>query len=160
MSDIASQEFFENPLLAALWRIVQEKVPEWKLVNAMYPDDSKVYSEWSDGDNKAVIQIASLASPGEASSHLQMFAWHIPLTPSHLTEMQRDPAQFKLPEPIMPDAKLPDVGDENHVWSKYDESGGSLIKLRRGNLLVQVDGSSLAVAERLARLVAEQMRAA
>ena len=149
-----------NPLLASLEQIFQEKAPEWTLVNAMYPNESKIYSEWGDGDSKAIVQIARMSSPEEASSHLQMFAWHIPLTPSHLADMQRDPAQLQLPEPVMPDAKLPNLGDENHVWRRYDERGSSLIKLRVDNLIVQVDGSSFATAERLARLVAEQMRAA
>jgi hypothetical protein len=160
MSDRASQEFFENPLLTSLERIFQAKVPEWKLISAMYPDQSQVYSEWSDGGDKATIQIASMASPEEATSHLQMFAWHIPLTPSHLADMQRDPARFRLPQPVMPDAKLPDLGDENHVWRQYDERGGSLIKFRVGHLIVQVDGPSFGVAERLARIAAEHMRAA
>jgi hypothetical protein len=160
MSDIASQEFYENPLFTLLVQLFRDKAPEWKLMNAMYPDESKVYSEWGDGDGKAVIQIARMASPEQASSHLQMFAWHIPLSPSSLTDMQRNPAQFQLPQPVMPDTELPNLGDENHAWSRYDERGSSLIKLRAGSLFVQVDGSSFAVAERLARLVAEQLRAA
>jgi hypothetical protein len=160
MSELASQEFFENPLLTSLEQVFRDKAPEWKLVNAMYPDESKIYSEWSDGQSKAVIQIARMASPEEASSHLRMFAWHIPLTPSALADIQRNPAQSRLPQPVMPDASLPNLGDENHVWRQYDERGSSLIKLRAGSLIMQVDGSSFAVAERLARLVAEQMRAA
>ena len=160
MSDLSPQEFFENQLLNSLQRIFREKAPEWKLVNAGYSDESKVYTEWSDGANKAVIQVAAMASPEEASSHLQMFAWHIPLTPSHLADMQRDPARFRLPQPVMPDAELPNLGDENHVWRRYDESGSSLIKLRSGNLIIQVDGSSFEVSERVARFVAEQLRAA
>ncbi len=140
--------------------MVQEKSPEWKLVRAGYSDSTDVYSEWSDGKDKAVIQLARMAAAEEASSHLQMFAWHIPLTPSHLADMQRDPVHFQLPQPVMPDAKLPNLGDENHVWSKYDEWGSSLIKLRCGSLIVQVDASSFGVAEKLARLVAEQIGAA
>lgn len=57
-------------------------------------------------------------------------------------------------------AEIPGLGDENHVWSRYDESGSGLIKLRVGSLIVQADGSSLGVAERLARLVAEHLSAA
>jgi len=160
MGDLTSQESIENPLLTALVRIFREKAPEWRLVTAMYPDESKVYSEWGHADSKAVVQVVRMASPEEASSHLRMFAWHIPLTPFHLADMQRDPAQFQLPQPVMPDARLPNLGDENHIWRRYDERGSSLIKLRVDNLIVQVDGSSFEVAERLARLVAEQIRAA
>lgn len=67
----------------------------------------------------------------------------------------RDPEHYQLPPPVMPDARLPDLDNENLVWTSYDESGNSLIKLKVGDLFVQVDGSSFAVAERFARLVAE-----
>ena len=60
----------------------------------------------------------------------------------------------------MPDARLPNLGDENHVWTRYDERENSLIKFRVGDLFVQVEGSTFAVAETLARLVAEQMSVA
>ena len=160
MTHLAAHELFENPLLTSLEQILREKAPEWKLVQATHSDSTGVYSEWSDGKDKAVIQLARLASADEASSHLQMFAWHIPLTPSLLADIQRDPAHFQLPQPVMPDAKLPNLGDENYVWSKYDERGSSLIKLRCGSLLVQVDTSSFVVAEKLARLVAAQIGAA
>ena len=82
-------------MLTSLEQIVQEKAPEWKLVQATYSASTRVYSEWSDGKDKAVIQLARMASADEASSHLQMFAWHIPLTPSHLADMQRDPTHFQ-----------------------------------------------------------------
>jgi hypothetical protein len=160
MTDLAANEIFGNPLLASLDRIVQERAPEWKLVQAGYSASSSVYSEWSDGKDKAVIQLARMASGEEASSHLQMFAWHIPLTPSHVADIQRDPVHFRLPQPVMPDARLPNLGDENHVWSKYDERGSSLIKLRRGSLIVQVAASSFGVAEKFARLVDEPIDAA
>jgi len=160
MTDLAAHELFENPLLTELEHIVQEKAPEWKLVGSGYSATSSVYSEWSDGKDKAVILLARMASGEEASSHLQMFAWHIPLTPSHLADIQRDPVHFQLPQPVFPDARLPNLGDENHVWSKYDERGSCLIKLRSGSLIVQVDASSFGVAEKLARLVGERMGAA
>jgi hypothetical protein len=159
MTDLTAHDSFENPLLTSLEQIVQEKAPEWKCVQAGYSASTSVYSEWSDGKDKAVIQLARVPSAEEASSHLQMFAWHIPLTASHLADIQRDPAHFQLPQPVLPDARLPNLGDENHVWTRYDERGSSLIKLRCGSLIVQVDASSFGVAEKLARLIAEEMGA-
>ena len=156
MSDLT---FFENPLLKSLEQMFQDKAPDWKLEGAMYPNESQVSTEWSDGESKAIVQLARMSSPEEASNHLHIFAWHIPLTPALMEEAQRDLPGFQLPQPVLPDAKLPDLGNENYVWTAYDELGSSLIKLTVGDLFVQVDGSSFAVTERLARFVADEMRA-
>jgi hypothetical protein len=160
MEAVTPYEPPKNPLLTQLQQVFQENAPEWKLISAAYADDGKIYSEWIREKDKVILQIVSVASPEAAASHLQMFNWHIPLTPTHLAEMQRDPANFKLPQPVMSDYRLANLGDENLVWSKYDETGSSLIKLRKGNLIMQVDGSSLEVAERIARLVVAHIRAA
>jgi hypothetical protein len=159
MTDLAEHESFQNPLLTSLEQVVHENAPEWKLEQAGYSNSTSVSSEWSHGKDKAGIQIARMASVEEASSHLQLFAWHIPFTPTHLEDWQRDPGHFQLPQPVLPDTSLPDLGDENYVWTTYDETASSLIKLRSGNLIVQVDGSSFGVAEMLARLVAEHLHA-
>ncbi len=74
--------------------------------------------------------------------------------------MAQNVSNFQLPQPIKPDVKLPDIGNESYVWSRSNEGGESLIKLRKGNMIMQVDGSSFPVAERFARLVAESVRAA
>ena len=160
MSDTASPRFFENPLFKSLERIFQAKAPELSCVTAGYGDVNAFSSEWSDGESKVVVQFARLASPEEAAFHLQAFAWHIPLTGAHHEEVQRDPEHFQLPQPVMPNTRLPNLGDENYVWTRYDERGSSLIKFRAGALFVQVDGTSLVVVERLARIVAEHMGSA
>ncbi|MEJ7575948.1 MAG: hypothetical protein WKF74_02965 [Pyrinomonadaceae bacterium] len=161
MNELTSLEFDDNPLLVEIERLFQEKAPDWKLKSAMYSesDDSKIYCEWQYGEDIVKIQIVAMASPEAAAAHLQMFDWHIPLTQTHRLEMAQNVGKFQLPEPIKPDAKLPDVGDENYVWSRSNEEGESLIKLREGNMIMQVDGSSYDVAERFARLVAEGIRA-
>jgi len=160
MTDSAAHGSFDNPLLTSLEQIVEEKAAEWKLVHATYSDSTSLFSEWSRGEDKAVIQIARMGSAEQASSHLHLFAWHIPLKPSDVANMQRDPDHFQIPQPVLADAKLPNVGDENYVWSKYDQTASSLIKLRSGNVIVHVDGSSFGVAEMFARLLAEHLRAA
>ena len=147
-------------LFKSLEQIFQDKAPEWKIVCAGHGDDGAVSSEWSSGDSKVIIQIARLASPEEVSTHLQLFAWHIPLTSSDFEEVMRDPEHYQLPPPVMPDARLPNLENENYVWTRYNERGNSLIKLKVGSFFVQVDGSSFAVAEKFARLVAEQLNAA
>ena len=157
MNDIPSEWLIEHPLLKSLEQIFQDNAPEWEHGPAWYSDENAVSSEWIDGESKVIVQIARMASPEEASFYLQTFAWHIPLTPSDMEEVQRDPANFQLPQPVMPDTRLPDLGNENYVWTRYDERGSSLIKLRVDDLFVQVDGSSFPVVERFARLVAEQM---
>jgi hypothetical protein len=157
MSDIDPQFFLESPLLKSLEQIFEERAPEWKRETASY-SENEVASEWVNGDSKAIVQIARMASPEEVSTHLQLFAWHIPLTDSDFEEVMRDPDHYQLPQPVMPDAKLPSFDNENYVWTRYNEHGSSLIKLKVGNLFVQVDGSSFAVAERFARIVAEHLR--
>lgn len=157
MSDIEPQWSFESPLLKSLEQIFEAKAPEWKCGTASYSDESAIASEWINGDSKAVVQMARMASPEEVSTHLQLFAWHIPLTASDFEQVMHDPAHYQLPQPVMPDAKLPNFDNENYVWTQYDEHGSSLIKFKVGNLFVQVDGSSFAVVERLARLLAEQL---
>jgi hypothetical protein len=160
MSDIEPEWYFENPLLKSLEQIFQDKAPEWKRGAAWYSDEGALSSEWIDGESKVIIHIARMASTEEAASHLELFAWHIPLTASDFEEVMRDPDHYQLPQPVMPDAKLPNLGNGNYVWTRYDERGSSLIKLQAGNLFVQVDGSSFAIAERFARLVAEQISSA
>ena len=162
MNELTSLEFDDSPLLVEIERLFQEKAPDWKLKSAMYSDsdDSKIYCEWQSGEDKVKIQIVVMESPEAAAAHLQMFAWHIPLTQTRRLEMAQDVGSFQLPQPTEPDAKLPGVGDDNHVWSRSNEGGESLIKLRKGNMIMQVDGSSYDVAERFARLVAEGIRAA
>ena len=155
MNDIPSELLFEHPLLKSLQQIFQNNAPEWEQGRAWYSDESAISSGWINGDSKVTVQIARMASPEEASFYLQTFAWHIPLTPSDMEQACHDPANFQLPQPVMPDTKLPDLDNENHVWTRYDERGSSLIKLRVGDLFVQVDGSSFPVTERLARLVAD-----
>lgn len=160
MDESISVEFDENPLLVEIEQLFHEYAPEWELKNAMYSDSSKIYCEWQSGEDKVKIQIVVMASPEAASAHLQMFDWHIPLTQAHMLDMAQSAGNFQLPQPIMPDAKLPAVGDENYVWSKSNEEGESLIKLRKSNMIMQIDSSSLHVAERFARLVGEHIRAA
>ena len=162
MNEPPSLEFDDNPLLVEIERLFQEKAPDWKLQNAMYSetDDSKIYCEWQSGENKVKIQVVVMASVEEADAHFQMFDWHIPLTQTHMLEMAQNAGSFQLPQPIEPDAELPGVGDDNHIWSRSNEEGESIIKLRKGHMIMQVDGSSYEVAERFARLVAEGIRAA
>ena len=93
MSDIHSQSI-ENPLFKSLEQMFQDKAPEWKCETAMYSDDNAVRSEWSNGASQGVVQLARLPSPEEASFHLQMFAWHIPLTPSDLEVARSGPLQI------------------------------------------------------------------
>ncbi len=161
MNELTSLEFDDSPLLVEIERLFQEKAPDWKLKNAMYSDsdDSKIYCEWQSGEDKVKIQIVVMASLEEADTHFQMLDWHIPLTQTHMLEMAQNADSFQLPQPIEPDAELLGIGDDNHVWSRSNEEGESLIKLRKGNLIMQVDGSSYDVAERFARLVAEGTRA-
>lgn len=159
MSDIDPQWSFENPLFTSLEQMFQDKAPEWKIACAWHGDDGAVSTEWINGDSKVIVQIARMASPEEVSAHLQLFAWHIPLRPSDFEEVMRDPDHYQLPPPVMPDTRLPNMG-ENFAWTRYDERGNSLIKLKVDSLFVQVDGSSFAVAEKFARLVAEQLSAA
>ena len=160
MGEPMSLEFDENPLLVEIEQLFREHAPEWELRNAMYSDSSKIYCEWQSGEDKVKIQVVVMASSEAAAAHFQMFDWHIPLTQADMLEMAQTADKFQLPQPIKPDAKLPNVGDENHVWSRSNEEGESLIKLRKGNMIMQVDGSSLHVAERFAKLVAEHIRAA
>ncbi|HEX7334102.1 MAG TPA: hypothetical protein VF290_21530 [Pyrinomonadaceae bacterium] len=109
MSDTEPQWAFENPLSKSLEEMFQDKAPEWKIVSAWHGDDGGVSSEWSDGDSKVIVQIARLASPEELSTHLQLFAWHIPLKAADFEEVMRDPANYQLPPPVMPDARLPNL---------------------------------------------------
>ncbi|MGI8654297.1 MAG: hypothetical protein ACR2LC_03660 [Pyrinomonadaceae bacterium] len=160
MDEEVSLEFDENPLLAEIEQLFRENAPEWELRNAMYSDRSKIYCEWQSGEDRVKIQVVVMASAEAAVAHFQMFNWHIPLTQTHMLEMAQNAGNFQLPQPIMPDAELPNVGDENHVWSKSNEEGESLIKLRKDNMIMQVDSSSLPIAERFARLVSEHIRAA
>lgn len=160
MDEPTSLEFNENPLVVEIEQLFRENAPEWELRNAMYSDSSKIYCEWQSGEDKVKIQVIAMASSEAAMAHFQMFDWHIPLAQTDMLAMAQNAGAFQLPQPIKPDAQLPNVGDENHVWSKSNEEDESLIKLRKGNMIMQVDGSSLHVAERFARLIAVHIRAA
>src|SRR5262249_2942863 len=127
MSDMTSPQFFENPLLKSLKQIFQDNAPEWELASAWYSDEKAVGTECTNGESKATIQPARCASPDDASFYFQTSPWHIPLPPADYEEVQRDPANYQLPQPVMPDTRLPDLADENYVWTRYDEHGSSLI---------------------------------
>lgn len=148
-----------NPLLNELVDVLGKREPAWVLESAMYPDETKLHSQWRHGDESLVIQIALRPSAEDAATHFRMFDWHLPLTEELIRAMALEYDKAQLPQPIKPDTKLPNLGDENSVWTKYNQEGNSLIKVRRGRVIVQVDAASFVVAKRFAEHVMAMMPA-
>jgi hypothetical protein len=61
--------------------------------------------------------------------------------------------------PILSNEALPDLGDENHVWRGYGNSIRGVIKMRVGRFLADLNVPTVDDAERLARRLADGLRA-
>jgi hypothetical protein len=144
-----SLEFTDNSWLAMVREIFHSQAPEWELKSALYSDETRIYSEWISHEARVVVQIVAMASPEAAESNLRLFPGRI--APG---------ATLDAPEPdraLQPDSELPDLGDESRGWTKSGEIGGTLIKFRIGNAIVEVEGSDTDTSVTLARLLAERL---
>ena len=55
--------------------------------------------------------------------------------------------------------RLENFGDENYIWPNLNRDGWTMIKLRKGTVLVRVYAPSVAMAKRFARYVVERIPA-
>ena len=130
--------------------VFRSKAPEWKLKNAMYSDDTRIYSEWQSEQGKVVVvQIIKMASSGAAAANFNIFDRK--MARGAVTESTQ-PSQ-----PIQADTVLPDLGDENIVWTEFGEARGTLIKFRIENAIVQVDSADTDSSVTLAHLLADRL---
>ena len=132
-----SIEFKENPLLVTIQDVFRRNAPGWILKNAIYSDETRVYSEWQSQNDEVVVQVAMMSSLEAAETNLRLFDSRVSSKGN---------------------ASLPDLGDENHVWHKSDELRSTVIKFRTGHAVVQISGSDLEVSVSLARALAESLR--
>jgi hypothetical protein len=152
-----SVEFKESPLFAMIEEVFRSKAPEWKLKNAIYSDETRIYSEWQSEKGKVIVQIIIMASSQAAAANLRMFDLKIAPRVANIEE-QNDSARFQSVPTIQADTILPDLGDENNVWREFGEARSTLIKFRTGNAVVQVAGPDIDISVRLARPLAEHLR--
>jgi hypothetical protein len=152
-----SVEFKENPLLVMMEEVFRSKAPEWKLENAIYSDETRIYSEWQSEKGKVVVQIIIMASSQAAEANLRMFDRKIALGVPNIEE-RNDSARFQSVPTIQADTILPDLGDENKVWREFGKARSTLIKFRTGNAVVQVAGPDIDISMGLARPLAEHLR--
>ncbi|MCP9493877.1 MAG: hypothetical protein MSG64_05395 [Pyrinomonadaceae bacterium MAG19_C2-C3] len=139
-------------VLKALKKLVQENEPEWKLGHSAYSDATRILCEWQSGDENVTIGMSIEPSLEEAENQFRLFG------STYIYFGQSQALNFLesgMPKPLRPDAKLPDVGDENNVWTRYNEAGRSAIKLRRGKAIMQVDASSFQTAKSFAQHISE-----
>ena len=136
-----SMEFKENPLLVIIEDVFRRNAPGWKLKNAIYSDEAKVYSEWRSQSDEVVIQIVMMPSQEAAETNLRLFDSKVSVTGYEQS-----------------DESLPDLGDENHVWNRSDELRSTVIKFRMGSAIVQVSGSDRKASISFARALADSLR--
>ena len=136
-----SIEFKENPLLVIIEEVFRISAPGWKLKNAIYSDETKVYSEWHSQSDEVVAQIVMMPSPEAAKTNLRLFD-----------------RNFRVTHDDESSTFLPALGDESQILTQSDNLRGTVIKFRTGMTIVQVSGSDFEVLVSLASALADRLK--
>ena len=140
----ASQE--KPKLFSDVERVFREKEPAWK-VERTYPtattDPLTLGLVFRSGKQQASVEIAVWKQTTAATD---VFAGDC---------IAFDNTAGKK----MAKTTLPQLGDENHVWTNPHSTAWPMIKFRKGNVLVTVFTPSLAIGKRFAKHVLDQMGA-
>jgi hypothetical protein len=135
----------ERPkLFSDVERVFREKEPAWKVERA-YPttttDPLTLGLVFRSGKQQASVEIAIWKQTTAAAD---VFAGDC---------IAFDNSAGKK----MAKTTLPQLGDENHVWTNPRSTAWPMIKFRKGNVLVTVFTPSLAIGKRFAKRVLDQM---
>ena len=137
----------EKPkLFSDVERVFREKEPAWK-VERTYPtatnDPVTLGITFRSGRRQASVEIAIWK---QTSAATDVFAG--------LVTAFDNTAGKKMKK-----TTLPQLGDENYVWTNPGSTAWPMIKFRKGNVLVTVFTPSLAIGKRFAKHVLDQMGA-
>src|SRR5690349_18392766 len=129
----------EKPeLFSKIERVFQEREPAWK-VERSYPGNT------SDPRTQSIV-----FRSGKYQALIDVIIW----------KKEKDARDVFTAESIafdntagkrMVKGKLPDLGDENHIWTNRGSTGWPTIKFRQGNIDVRVFAPSIAIAKRFAQ---------
>jgi hypothetical protein len=122
-----------SSLLEKAENTVKTKNPSRELVSKKRETDKEVVYQWGSVKDGIRLLIFYGASEQEASEKMNFFIGHIS---------------------VGPDKKLDGIGDEAYLWKSQDGGFGA-IRFRKSNVFVDLVAPSVAMAEDLARSLAD-----
>jgi hypothetical protein len=137
----------EKPeLFSKVEQVFQKKEPSWK-VERIYPSNT------SDPITQSIVFRSRIgqASVGISIWRREKDAQDVFTAESLAFDNIRGKRVVK--------RSLPELGDENHIWTKPGSTAWPTIKFRKGNIIVDVFAPSVAIAKRFAQYVFEQVDA-
>lgn len=124
-----------NPSLDKLHLALTAKEPGWKITKKELEGNRATYRWEMEEVGKAEIHIFTTGSVKEAAVALQ----------ARMDRVQ-----------VGPTAKLDGLGDEAYVWKDSNRDTG-IIRFRKGNLLIEVNASKSAIAQKFSDYAAKAL---
>jgi hypothetical protein len=128
-------------LISRIERVFQEKEPAWKVDSSFAHDGQSIVFRSEEG--QAAVEVSIWKREKDAK---QDFAAH---------SLSLDNTWGK----SMGTVKniLPNLGDENHIWTLPDSEAWPMIRFRKGKVNIQIFAPSVTIAKRFAQHVLEQL---
>ncbi len=144
-------------LFSKVDRVFREKEPEWK-VEELIPGDTS---------DPVIQRIIFRSRRGRASVDISIWRWEKDARDVFTAEsFAIDNGTAFVSESLgrkiednMIKNDLPELGDENHMWTYKSYPRWVTIQFRKGNVIVRIDSPSEGATKRFARHVFEQMAA-
>ena len=136
----------KQELFSKIESVFQQKEPEWK-VERPYP-----------GNTAGPLTQSIVFRSGKNQASIAVSIW----------KREKDAQDVFAAESIafgntmgkrMIKGSLPNLGDENHIWTHRGSAAWPTIKFRKGNINVTVFAPSVAIAKRFAQHIFEQVAA-
>ena len=128
---VLAQNF--SPFLEKVEKTVKTRNPGRELVWKRQVTDKEVVYQWGSAKDGIRLLIFYGASEKEAAERMNFFISHIS---------------------VGPDKKLEGIGDEAYVWKSHGDGFGA-IRFRKSNVFVDLIAPSVAMADDLARSLAD-----
>ena len=140
LPNIAAFTAPDSYLLSRIENAVKEKEPRWKLKKKRASAQNKyTLYEWKSGKSFAGAFVLIVPSRERAAEALKGLTYDFEV---HGLKMVITGA-------------VPNLGDENYEWRDPDHDGVAGVDFRRGAVVVHVKASSLEIAKRFARHIAD-----
>jgi hypothetical protein len=130
----------KRELISRIERVFQEKEPTWK-VDSSFPDEQSIVFRSEEG--QAAVEISIWKKEKDAK---QEFTAH---------SLSLDNTWGKSMGTVK--NTLPNLGDENHIWTLPDSQAWPMIRFRKGKVNIQIFAPSVTIAKRFAQHVLEQL---
>ncbi len=125
-------------------RVFQEKEPRWKIERKNVQNESSFFKEeivFRSGKVQAAVSIGSWQREKDAHDVFEGEAIAFNNTMGARRIKKR----------------LPNLGDENYIWTNRGSEAWPMIKFRKGKVYVTVFAPNVAVAKRFAQYIAKQI---